>query len=303
MAMTIRPDRRTLTAGRYTGTGRRPPRPGRRWGSGNGSAAPMWRCRRPVPKGGGAIAPLAQVKVEDRRPVGLPALQRVVHEVAGDHRLKRICARRNRRLCGLLRPAERTEETGRRQHDRAEAGEPRIGSAAPAAAAGAMGGRAMLAVTGSVLPMTRPVVTGTMSRRPVNRRAVHGWAVHGRSMDWRSVNGAMDEAWMAPAMPAGGAAPAQSAPPGKATLVPARAAPSRIVPAVSPSAPDELRLFDGRGLRQRGGRREGADAKPSLRGKSELRDRSCHGERESELAKHMGVLRTTRLWTGRLNLR
>ena len=99
-----------------------------------------------------------------------------------------------------------------------------------------------------------------MDRRPVN---------------WRAV----DDARMAPAMPAGGAAPAEATPPGKATLVPARAAPARGIPAIPSAAPEELRLFDRRGLRERGRRRERADAKLGVGGKSDLGDQSCNGER------------------------
>ena len=112
-----------------------------------------------------------------------------------------------------------------------------------------------------------------MGRRPrVDGRAR---AVHRRSVDGRT----MDEARMAPAMPAGGPAPSESATPRKAALVPAWAAPGRIVPAVPPAAPNELRLFDRRGLRERRWRRERADAQGGLGGNSELGDQSRHGER------------------------
>jgi hypothetical protein len=51
-----------------------------------------------------------------------------------------------------------------------------------------------------------------------------------------------------PAMPAGAAAPANPAIPRKATPVPAWATPARSVPAVIAAAPNELRVFDRRGL-------------------------------------------------------
>jgi hypothetical protein len=128
--------------------------------------------------------------------------------------------------------------------------------------------------------------------RPVNgRRAM----VNGRA---RTV----DEARVAPAMPSGGAAPAESAPPRKAALIPARAAPGRIVPAVPPAAPDELRLFDWRAFGKRRRRRERADAQRCLGRKGELRDQPRRdGDGQGELAKHGSVLQGTRLWRRCLN--
>jgi hypothetical protein len=125
----------------------------------------------------------------------------------------------------------------------------------------------------------------------------------GRPVDRRTR--AVDKTWVAPAMPTGRAAPAEPAPPCEAAPIPARAAPGRIVPAIPAAAPEKLRPFDGRNLRERSRRREGADAKRSLGGKSDLGDQSCHGERQSELAEHVRVLQTprSRLWTRGLNLR
>ncbi len=92
---------------------------------------------------------------------------------------------------------------------------------------------------------------------------------------------------MVPAMPSGRAAPADSAIPRKATPVPACAAPARRVPAVIATAPDELRLFDGRAFDKGGRRRECANADRRFRGKDELGDHSGRrGKRQDELAKH-----------------
>lgn len=136
-------------------------------------------------------------------------------------------------------------------------------------AAGAMRGRPLVAgpvVAGAGAVDRRPVVNGrtrAMERRPV---------VNGRA---RTV----DKARVTPAMPSGGAAPAGSAPLRKATLVPAWAAPSRIVPAVTPTAPNELRLFDQRAFGERSRWRKRADAKRRIGGKGKLRD---HASRYAE---------------------
>jgi hypothetical protein len=141
----------------------------------------------------------------------------------------------------------------------------------PGRSAGAVAGtlrrRSMMA--GPV--RTRPIIGG----RAMDWRPVDGWAMHGRSVDRP-----MAKARVAPAMPTGRAAPAEPASPRKAALVPARAAPRRIVPAVPPAAPNELRLFHRRAFGKRGWRRKRANAKRGLGGKGELGDQStCHGER------------------------
>src|SRR6185437_1899537 len=120
------------------------------------------------------------------------------------------------------------------------------------------------------------LAAGTVRRRPVmGRRAVVRLAVGRRPMDGRAVvrrARPVVDGRAPPAVPAGRAAPAESAPPRKAALIPARAAPGGIVPAVPPASPDELRLFDRRALRERGGRRRRAEAERGLGGKGELRD-------------------------------
>jgi hypothetical protein len=98
-----------------------------------------------------------------------------------------------------------------------------------------------------------------------------------------------DRARVTPAMPSGGAAPAKPAPPRKAALIPARAAPCRIVPAVTPTAPNELCLFDRRASGLRSQRRKRANPKRGLGGKGELRDQGPrYAERQDEPAKHDG---------------
>jgi hypothetical protein len=124
------------------------------------------------------------------------------------------------------------------------------------------------AVAGPVVTMTRPVVAVA--------RAVGGRPVVDRGPVNVDVPIDVDVA-MVPAMPAGAAAPADPATPCVAAPVPARAPPGRIVPAVIPSAPDELRLFDGRAFDERGRRRERAGAYRGLNGKGELRHQSRRG--------------------------
>jgi hypothetical protein len=82
-----------------------------------------------------------------------------------------------------------------------------------------------------------------------------------------------------PTVPAGAATPANPAIPRKATPVPAWATPARSVPAVIPTAPNELRLFDGRAFDERGPRRECANVHRRLSRQDELGD---HSGRRSE---------------------
>ena len=139
-------------------------------------------------------------------------------------------------------------------------------------------------------PMAAVVSAAAMTAASRAMTAAVAWAMSRRSVDVDvpidvNVPIHMDipidmEVAVIPTVPAGAATPANPAIPRKATPVPAWATPARSVPAVIPTAPNELRLFDGRAFGKRGWRRERANADRRLSGQGELGDHSGRrGER------------------------